>query len=156
MDGEPDTLATAPDVRIDDLVKSDPRLSRWRPVVGICPKLSDAKLVTVAVVQSLLGSTSERRFLRFARASRRRLLLPPDRAGYNERLRLAAARMKVLVFLLARETDLFCDDVFVDSTPVECGRSRPTADEREVLRDLLEIDPALCGQAPRSRSRCAG
>ena len=191
MDTELDTLATALYVRIDDLVKSDPRLSRWRPVVGICPKLSDAELLTVAVIQSLLGFTSERRFLRFARAH---LVAAfpylPDQAGYNKRLRLAAAQMKVLIFLLARETDLFYDDVFVvDSTPVECGRSRPTAkrselvgfagygycashsrffwglrlhllctpsglpvafalahpkaDEREVLRDLLEIDPAL-------------
>ena len=34
MHAELDTLATALYVRIDDLVKSDPLLSRWRPAVA--------------------------------------------------------------------------------------------------------------------------
>jgi hypothetical protein len=45
-----DTLATAPYVRIDDTLKTTPELRRWRPAVGIAPKLSDAELLTLAVL----------------------------------------------------------------------------------------------------------
>jgi hypothetical protein len=34
-----DTLATAPYVTIDDTLKTSPELRRWRPAVGITPKL---------------------------------------------------------------------------------------------------------------------
>ena len=37
--------------------------------IGIGPKLSDAELVTLAVMQALLGFTSEARWLRHARAT---------------------------------------------------------------------------------------
>lgn len=38
----------------------------WRPAVGIAPTLSDAELVTLAVMSALLGYTSERRWLRLS------------------------------------------------------------------------------------------
>jgi hypothetical protein len=53
MDADLDTLATALYVRVDDALKDDPALAPWRPAVGIAPKLSDAELVTVAVMQAL-------------------------------------------------------------------------------------------------------
>jgi hypothetical protein len=65
---ELDTLATALYVKTDDLLKQAPYLAPWRPRVGITPKLADAELVTLAVLQALLGYTSESRWLRFARA----------------------------------------------------------------------------------------
>jgi hypothetical protein len=40
--------------------------------VGITPKLSDAELVTMAMMQALLGYVSEARRLRHARAHLRR------------------------------------------------------------------------------------
>jgi hypothetical protein len=43
-----DTLATAPYVKTDDLLKGSPQLAPWRPGTGIDPKLSDAELVTLA------------------------------------------------------------------------------------------------------------
>jgi hypothetical protein len=52
-----DTLATALYVKTDDLLKQAPHLAPWRPKVGIAPKLSDAELVTLAVMQALLGYT---------------------------------------------------------------------------------------------------
>src|SRR6266568_1889395 len=55
MDADLDTLATALYVRVDDALKDDPALRPWRPKVGIAPKLSDAELVTIAVLQALLG-----------------------------------------------------------------------------------------------------
>ena len=50
-----DTLATALYVKIDDELKASPQLNRWRPKVGITPKITDAELITVSVMQVLLG-----------------------------------------------------------------------------------------------------
>jgi hypothetical protein len=61
-------LATALYVRTDDLLVAAPDLAPWRPKVGIKPRLTDAELVTLAVMQALLGFTSEARWLRHARA----------------------------------------------------------------------------------------
>jgi hypothetical protein len=87
-----DTLATALDVRTDDLLKAFPQIAPDRPAIGIAPRLSDAELVTLAVLQALRGFTSERRWLRHAHA-RLRHLFPylPKQPGYNKRLRKAAA-----------------------------------------------------------------
>ena len=79
-----DTLATALYVKADDLLKASPYLGRWRPAVGIAPKLSDAELVTLAVMQALLGFTSESRWLRHARAHLGHLFpYLPLQPGYN-------------------------------------------------------------------------
>jgi hypothetical protein len=124
-----DTLATALYVKADDLLKQYPDLAPWRPVIGLQPRLSDAELVTLAVMQALLGYTSEARWIRHARA-RLGHLFPylPGQPGYNRRLRAAAALITTLIRLLAADTSLWTDDVWVvDSTPVECGRSRDTA-----------------------------
>ena len=67
MDADLDTLATALYARIDDLLKRCPERAPWRPVIGICPQISDAELVTLAVMQALLGFVSEARWLRYAR-----------------------------------------------------------------------------------------
>ncbi len=123
-----DTLATALYVKIDDLLKAAPQLAPWRPRVGIAPKLSDAELVTLAVIQALLGFTSEARWLRYANAHLRHLFpYLPRQSGYNKRLRAAASLVRHAIRALACDTALWTDDVWVvDSTPVECGRSRET------------------------------
>jgi hypothetical protein len=54
---ELDTLATALYVTADDLLKESPHLAPWRPTVGITPKLTDAELVTLAMMQAMLGFT---------------------------------------------------------------------------------------------------
>ena len=139
MDADLDTLATALYVRVDDLLKSHPERAPWRPRVGITPKLSDAELLTLAVMQALLGHTSEARWLRFARAQLRALFpFLPQQPGYNKRLRKCAATIGWLITTLARETTLWTDDVWIaDSTPVECARSRETA-KRSDLAGLAE------------------
>lgn len=115
--------------KIDDAVKASPRLAPWRPAVGIPPTLSDAELVTLAVMQALLGYTSERRWLRFAHADLRHLFpYLPLQSGYNKRLRAASGLVKHMIRMLAVDTAFWTDEVWVvDSTPVECGRSRETA-----------------------------
>jgi hypothetical protein len=124
-----DTLATALYVKTDDLLKESPQLAPWRPGVGIEPRLSDAELVTLAVMQALLGFTSEARWLRYARAHLRHLFpYLPGQPGYNKRLRRAACLIRDCIRVLAADTTGWTDDVWVvDSTPVECGRSRETA-----------------------------
>jgi hypothetical protein len=116
-------------VTTDDLLKESPRLAPYRPDVGIDPKLSDAELVTLAVMQALLGFASEARWLRHARAHLGHLFpYLPQQPGYNKRLRAAASMIRQCIRVLAAGTTVWTDDVWVvDSTPVECGRSRETA-----------------------------
>jgi Transposase DDE domain len=128
VDADLDTLATALYVKIDELLKAAPQLAPWRPAVGIAPKLSDAELVTLAVMQALLGFTSEARWLRHADHHLRQLFpYLPGQSGYNKRLRRAAGLLRHVIRALATDTALWTDDVWLaDSTPVECGRSRDT------------------------------
>src|SRR6266542_1249098 len=87
VDADLDTLATALYVTIDDLLKQAPHLAPWRPRVGIQPKLTDAELVTLAVMQALLGFTSEARWLRHARRHLRHLFpYLPGQSGYRSEL----------------------------------------------------------------------
>ena len=128
MDADLDTLATALYARTDDLLKDFPERVPARPGVGIVPRISDAEIVTMAVLQALLGFTSEARWLRHA-SEHLRHLFPylPQQPGYNKRLRRLAPTLNWLTGLLARDTSVWTDDVWVvDSTPVECARSRET------------------------------
>jgi Transposase DDE domain len=128
MDADLDTLAVALYARIDDTLKDRPELAPWRPKVGIAPKLSDAELLTVAVMQVLLGHANETGWLRYA-SSHLSHLFPylPGQAGYNKRLRKSATQLQAMIRLLAEDTDVWADDTWlIDSTPIECGRSRTT------------------------------
>jgi len=150
VDADLDTLATALYGRVDDLLKAEPDRLPWRPRVGIVPKLADAELVTLAVMQALLGFTSEARWLRYARAHLGGLFpYLPQQPGYNKRLRKLVDTIGWLIGVLGRDTSVFTDDVWLaDSTPVECGRSRETVKRSDlVLLDIL-TDPTLAGHRP--------
>jgi hypothetical protein len=115
------TLLTALYVRIDDELA--PRMRAGRRL-----RLTDSELLTLATAQVLLGVHSEARWLRLVPAA-----LPgacpylPGQSGYNKRLRAALPQLQRLIRVLAADTDLWTDPVWlVDSTPVECARSRPT------------------------------
>lgn len=128
MDADLDTLATALYVKTDDLLKAHPERLPMRPEVGIVPRISDAELVTLAVMQALLGHTSERRWLRYARKNLIGMFPAlPGQSGYNKRLRKLADTMSWLISVLGTDIGIAGDDVWVvDSTPVECARSRET------------------------------
>jgi hypothetical protein len=85
-------------------------------------------IFTLAVMQALLGFVSEARFLRHARAHLRHLFpYLPGQSGYNKRLRKAADQLARVNRLLAQDTTGWNDDTWImDSTPIECGRSRDT------------------------------
>ena len=129
-----DTLATTLYVTVDDLLIQHPEWAPQRPAVGIAPKLSDAELVTLAVIGVLLRFDTEARFLRYAHAH----LGPwfpylPARAAYNKRLRRSAGLLQHVIRWLARDSPSWWDDLWlVDSTPVECGRSRQTAQRSDL------------------------
>ena len=105
-----------------------PDLAPARPAAGIALTLSDAELLTMAVMSALLGFTSERRWLRYVNEHLAGMF--PRRigqSGYNKRLRKAFLLFIRVIRMLAMDTTLWSDDVWVvDSTPVECGRSRET------------------------------
>ena len=128
MNPDLDTLATRLYVTIDDLLIEHPQWAPERPAVGIAPKLTDAELLTLAVLQALLGFTSEARFIRHAHAHLRPWFsYLPDRPGYNKRLRRSAELFQHVIAHLARACPSWNDDLWlVDSTPVECARSRET------------------------------
>jgi len=128
MDTDLDTLATALYVRVDDLLRDRPELVPPRPRIGLRPKLSDAELVTLSVLQVLLGFDDEARWVRYAQAHLRDLFpYVPGQSGYNKRLRKAALMLRSVMRALATDIDAWADDTWlIDSTPVECGRSRPT------------------------------
>ena len=123
-----ETLAVALYVKVDDDLKSRPELRRCSPPGAIAPQLSEAELVTMAVMQALLGLHSERRWLRYMTKHLHELF--PYRlgqSGYNKRLRKALPVIMYFIRSLAVDTDFWFDNHWIlDSTPVECGRSRPT------------------------------
>lgn len=128
MNAALDALATELYVTVDDMLLADPRLAPPRPLVGIAPRLSDAELVTLAVLQALLGYSDEARFIRYAHTHLRGLFpYLPERPAYNKRLRRSATLLAAVMRQLATRCAAWFDDLWlVDSTPVECARSRET------------------------------
>ena len=128
MENDIETLAIALYVKIDDMLKKWPDLAPARPEGSIPPTVSDAELLTMAVMSALLGFTSERRWLRYVTKNLAGMF--PRRigqSGYNKRIRKAFWLFIRVIRMLAMDTALWSDDVWVvDSTPVECGRSRET------------------------------
>lgn len=134
MDADLDTLATALYVTTDDLLRDHPDRVPARPPVGLQPKITDAELLTLAVMQALLGYVSERRWLRYARTHLTGMFPNlPGQSGYNKRLRKLSDTMSWLISTLAAATSIGTDDVWVaDSTPIECARSRETVHRSEL------------------------
>ncbi|MGC8628547.1 MAG: IS982 family transposase, partial [Acidimicrobiales bacterium] len=98
---------------MDDALAADPSLLPERPAVGIAPQLSDAELLTLAVLQALLGYTSEARWLRYARCHLGAMFpYLPERPAYNKRLRRSVAMMAAMVRLLASNCSSWWDDLW--------------------------------------------
>ena len=115
-------------VKIDDMLRDWPDLAPVRPAAGTPLTLSDAELLTMAVMSALLGFTSERRWLRYADKELTGMFPRTiGQSGWNKRVRKAFFLFIRVIRMLAMDTSLWSDDVWVvDSTPVQCGCSRET------------------------------
>ena len=113
-------------VKIDDMLRDWPDLAPVRPATGTPLTLSDAELLTMAVMSALLGFTSERRWLRYADKELAGMFPRTiGQSGWNKRVRKAFFLFIRVIRMLAMDTSLWSDDVWVvDSTPVQCGCSR--------------------------------
>lgn len=120
MDADLDLLLIAVYCTADDLLPPMPGNARRR--------ITDAEVVTLAVAQAMMGIPSDRRFLAAARRQVGHLFphLPERTAFFKRRLRLSEV-MEALIAEFARHSPGFYDEVLlVDSTPIECARSRET------------------------------
>ncbi len=91
-------------------------------------KITDAEIVALCVAQAIMGIPSDPRFLAVADRRLTHLFshLPSRDAFHKRRLRLSP-QIEALIAHFARQSPGFFDDLLlVDSTPVECARSRET------------------------------
>jgi hypothetical protein len=90
--------------------------------------VTDAEIITLCVAQALLGIPSDHRFIATA-DKRLRHLFPtlPSRDGFHKRRLRCSIQIEALIGHFARQSPGFEDDLLlVDSTPVECARSKET------------------------------
>jgi hypothetical protein len=91
-------------------------------------RITDAEVITLCIAQAMLGIPSDQRFLGLARW-RLAHLFPqlPERTAYHKRRLRLSPTIEWLIAEFARHSPGFFDDLLlVDSTPVECARSRET------------------------------
>jgi len=131
MHADLDTLCTVVYCTAADLLPEARRNARR--------KVSDAEVVTLCVAQAIMGIPSDRRFLATAR-KRLGHLFPqlPAQAGYFKRRRRLTDTIEWLLAHFAAQSPGSGDELLlVDSTPVECARSRETV-KRSALADLAD------------------
>jgi hypothetical protein len=120
MDADLDLLLTVVYCIADDFL---PRRSE-----NARRQISDAEIVALCVAQAIMGVPSDPRFLAVADKRLRHLFptIPRRDAFHKRRLRLSG-QIEALIAHFARQSPGFFDDLLlVDSTPVECARSRET------------------------------
>jgi hypothetical protein len=131
MHADLDTLCTVVYCTADDLLPERTGNARRR--------VTDAEVVTLCVAQAIMGIPSDRRFLAVAR-KRLAHLFPqlPAQPGYFKRRRRLAETIEWLLGIFASQSPGFEDDLLlIDSTPIECARSRETA-KRSQLGDAAD------------------
>lgn len=131
MDADLDTLCIAVYCTADDLLPE--------PAGNARRMVTDAEVVTLCVAQAIMGIPSDRRFLAVA-GKRLRHLFPklPAQPGYFKRRRRLADTIEWLTGVFASQSPGFQDDLLlIDSTPVECARSRETV-RRSALSDAAD------------------
>ena len=90
--------------------------------------ITDAEVVTLCLAQAMMGIPSDYRFIAVADKRLRHLFprIPTRDAFHKRRIRLSG-QIEALIAHFARHSPGFFDDLLlVDSTPVECARSRET------------------------------
>ena len=131
MDADLDLLLTMVFCTADDLLPE--------PAGNAARRVTDAEVVTLCVAQAIMGIPSDRRFLAAA-AKRLAHLFPqlPQQPGYFKRRRRLADTLEWLMGVFASQSPGYHDDLLlIDSTPVECARSRETV-KRSALADAAD------------------
>ena len=131
MDADLDLLLTTVFVTADDLLPERTKNAARR--------VTDAEVVTLCVAQAIMGIPSDRRFLKVAR-KRLAHLFPsiPSQPAYFKRRRRLADQLEWLMAMFASQSPGYRDDLLlIDSTPVECARSRETV-HRSALADAAD------------------
>ena len=126
-----DLLLTTVFVTADDLLPE--------PTANARRRVTDAEVVTLCVAQAIMGIPSDRRFLAVAR-KRLAHLFPelPAQPGYFKRRRRLGDTIEWLMGVFAARSPGSDDDLLlIDSTPVECARSRETV-KRSALADAAD------------------
>ena len=115
-----DLLLIAVFCTADDLLPEKPKNARR--------SVTDAEVVTLSVAQAIMGIPSDPRFLAVARKRLDHLFpMLPGRPGFYKRRARLADTIEALIAEFARRSPGWEDDLLlVDSTPVECARSRET------------------------------
>lgn len=131
MHADLDTLCIAVYCTADDLLPE--RAANARRLV------SDAELVTLCVAQAIMGIPSDRRFLALAQRQLGHLFpRRPGQSGYHKRRRALAETIEWLIGVFAERSPGSMDELLlIDSTPVECARSRETV-RRSALADAAD------------------
>ena len=125
MDADLDLLLIAVYCTVDDLLPKRPGNARRR--------ITDAEVVTLSIAQAVMGIPSDPRFLAVA-AKRLAHLFPslPERTAFHKRRLRLSGVIEGLISEFARHSPGFYDELLlVDSTPVECARSRETVKRGE-------------------------
>src|SRR3954447_4239243 len=115
-----DLLLIAVFCAADDLLPKRPGNARRR--------LTDAEVVTLCVAQAIMGIASDARFVAVA-VKRLGHLFPQltKRSGFHKRRDRLSDTIERLIAQFASQSPGWQDDLLlVDSTPVECARSRET------------------------------
>src|SRR5581483_5554323 len=120
MDADLDLLLTTVFVTADDLLPERQNNAARR--------VTDAEVVTLCVAQAIMGIPSDRRFLAVASKHLRHLFPKlPAQPGYFKRRRRLAETLEWLIGVFASQSPgSQSRTLLVDSTPVECARSRET------------------------------
>jgi hypothetical protein len=120
MDADLDLLLTVVYCITDDFLPA--------AAVNARRTVTDAEIITLSIAQALLGCRSDEQFIQIA-ARRLAHLFPdlPERSAFHKRRLRLSNVIEGLIAHFARNCPGFYDDLLlVDSTPVECARSRET------------------------------
>jgi hypothetical protein len=120
MDANLDLLLTVVYCIVDDFLPQRPGNARRR--------VTDAEIITLSIAQAIMGVPSDPRFLALARRQIGHLFPHlPERTAYHKRRLRLSGQTEALIGEFARRSAGYLDDLLlVDSTPVECARSRET------------------------------
>jgi hypothetical protein len=131
MDADLDTLCIAVHCTAHDLLP-EPSANARRVV-------TDAEVIALCVAQAIMGIPSDRRFFKVARKRLGHLFpVVPAQPGYHKRRRRLADTTQWLTGVFASRSPGYTDDLLlIDSTPIECARSRETV-KRSALADAAD------------------